>query len=76
MQVNKLIAALVERSGKSFNAVSAELGRSREYARQASSKQAPSIATVTDIADACGYDVQLVSRDTGAAITVTPPRRC
>ena len=73
MQVNKLIAAIVERSGKSYNRLSAELGRSREYVRQAANKAAPSIATVADVA---GCDVAIIDRETGAVVaTVTPPRR-
>ncbi len=76
MQVNKLIAAIVERSGKSYNRLSAELGRSREYVRQAANKAAPSIATVADVADVAGCDVAIIDRETGAVVaTVTPPRR-
>ena len=76
MQVNKLIAAIVERSGKSYNRLSAELGRSREYVRQAANKAAPSIATVADVADVARCDVAIIDRETGAVVaTVTPPRR-
>lgn len=76
MQVNKLIATVVERSGKSYNRLSADLGKSREYVRQAASKAAPSIATVADVADVAGCDVCIVDRETGAVVaTVTPPRR-
>lgn len=77
VQVNDVIAALVKRSGKSYNAVSADLGRSREYVRQAAtSKRGPALATVADVADAAGCDVVIVDRETGATVaTVTPPRR-
>lgn len=77
MLVNDVISALVDRSGKSCNAVSAELGKSREYVRQASmTKRGPALATVADVADVAGVDVVLVDRATGAALgTVEPPRR-
>lgn len=76
MKVNKLIATVVERSGKSYNRLSADLGKSREYVRQAASKAAPSIATVADVADVAGCDVCIIDRKTGAVVaTVTPPRR-
>lgn len=76
MQVNGLIAAIAEHSGKSYNRLSADLGRSREYVRQAANKAAPSIATVADVADVAGCDVCIVDRETGAVVaTVTPPRR-
>ena len=76
MQVDALINVLVERSGKSANRISADLGKSREYVRNASRKSTPSIATVADIADACDIDICLIDRETGAVVaTVTPPRR-
>lgn len=77
MQVNEVISVMLSHCPKSQEAVSIELGRAKSWASVVkSSSRIPRLDTVTDIADACGYDVQLVSRDTGAAITVTPPRRC
>lgn len=76
MQANKLIAVIAEHSGRTYNRLSADLGRSREYVRQAASKAAPSIATVADVADVAGCDVCIVDRVTGAIVaTVTPPRK-
>lgn len=76
MQVNGIINAIITRSGRSANQLSAELGRSREYVRNAANKAAPSIATVADVADVAGCDVCIVDRETGAVVaTVTPPRR-
>lgn len=76
MQVNQVVSAVVSNSGMSYNAVSAKLCKSREYARNIAVRaSAPRLDTVADIADVCGYDLQLVRRDTGATVTVTPPRR-
>lgn len=76
MQVSGIISAIITRSGKNANQLSADLGRSREYVRNAASKAAPSIATVADVADAAGCDVCIIDRETGAVVaTVTPPRR-
>lgn len=76
MQVNQVVSAVVCYSGMSYNAVSAKLGKSREYARNIAVRtSAPRLDTIADIADVCGYDLQLVRRDTGAMVTVTPPRR-
>ncbi len=76
MQVNGIIQAIVTRSGKSANRLSADLGRSREYVRNAAGKESPALATVADVADVAGCDVCIVDRETGAVVaTVTPPRR-
>lgn len=76
MQVNQVVSAVVSNSGMSYNAVSAKLCKSREYARNIAVRaSAPRLDTVADIADVCGFDLQLVRRDTGATVTVTPPRR-
>lgn len=76
MQVNGIIQAIVTRSGKSANRLSADLGRSREYVRNAAVKESPALATVADVADVAGCDVCIVDRETGAVVaTVTPPRR-
>lgn len=78
MQVNELLRAIVERSGKSYRQVSAELGKSANWAGAVSMPtRSPALATVTDVADACGCDVCVVDRETGAVVaTVTPPRKC
>lgn len=76
MQVEGIINAIIKRSRKSANQLSADLGRSREYVRNAASKSAPSLATVADVADVAGCDVCIIDRETGAVVaTVTPPRR-
>lgn len=77
MQVNELLRALVERSGKSYRQVSAELGKSPNWAGAVSMPtRSPAMATVADVADVAGCDVCIVDRETGAVVaTVTPPRR-
>lgn len=77
MQVNELLRALVERSGKSYRQVSAELGKSPNWAGAVSMPtRSPAMATVADVADVAGCDVAIIDRETGAVVaTVTPPRR-
>lgn len=77
MQVNKVISTLISSSDKSSEAISAECGRSASWSRVvAMPTRSPALATVADIADACGVDVVLIDRATGAAIaTIDPPRR-
>lgn len=77
MQVNELLRALVERSGKSYRQVSAELGRSPNWAGAVSMPtRSPALATVADVADVAGCDLCIVDRETGAIVaTVTPPRK-
>lgn len=77
MQVNNVVRFIIERSGKSFRKVSEELGHSASWSGVvAMPSRSPALATVADIADACGVDVVLIDRATGAAIaTIEPPRR-
>lgn len=77
MQVNDVIDALSKQCGKTYNEMSADLGRSREYVRQAAtSKRGPALATVADVADVAGCDVVIIDRTTGEAVaTIEPPRR-
>ena len=77
MMVNELLRALVERSGKSYRQVSAELGKSPNWAGAVSMPtRSPAMATVADVADVAGCDVAIIDRETGAVVaTVTPPRR-
>lgn len=77
MQVNELLRSLIERSGKSYRQVSAELGRSPNWAGAVSMPtRSPALATVTDVADVADCDVCIIDRKTGAVVaTVTPPRK-
>ena len=76
VQVNALIRWLCDSRGRSMNAVSGDLGRSREYVRQSSLAKAPALGTVADVADVLGYDLAIIDRKTGEAVAVIePPRR-
>lgn len=77
MQVNEVASRLITRSGLATNSVSSALGKSREWARQASRlDRIPRLDTIADIADVAGVDVVLVDRATGDTVgVVEPPRR-
>lgn len=77
MQVNKVASRLITRSGLATNAVSSALGKSREWARQASRlDRIPRLDTIADIADVAGCDLVIVDRATGDTVgVVEPPRR-
>ena len=77
MQVKELVGALVRKSGKSANALSADLGKSREYVRNIAVRAAaPRLDTIADIADVAGCDLVIVDRATGETVgVVDPPRR-
>ena len=77
MQVDAIIRALIDRSQFSYNGISRELGKSREWARLTSKPgRTPRLDTVADVADVAGCDVCIIDRETGAVVaTVTPPRR-
>lgn len=77
MQLEKLISALIERSGMSDRRISLELGKCETWARNTKKNaKNPRVGTVADVADVAGCDVCIVDRETGAIVaTVTPPRR-
>lgn len=77
MQVNKVLQWLFAKSDKSGRALSVELGHASTWASVVSRPtRSPALATVCEVADACGYDVALVDRATGeVAATVEPPER-
>ena len=75
MQVNEVIMFLVDAAGTNPHAAAAALGKSREYVRNAAARPRPSLATVADVADVCGYDVLIRDRRTGSEAVITPPRR-
>lgn len=63
-------------SGKTGVQVSADIGRSRTYfGAITSAAKPPQVDTLAAIADACGYDLQLVSRVHGDVIKLEPPQR-
>lgn len=76
MQVNRAIFEMLGYRGISANRASAELGRSREYVRNAAvSKRGPLLSTVAAIADVCGCEIVVRDRATGEELgTIDPPR--
>ncbi len=77
MQVDACIKGLVERSGMSYRALSAALGKSPNWAiMTAGAGRDPKLGTVADVADVAGVDVVLIDRATGETVgTIEPPRR-
>ena len=74
MRHDEVIKALIIRSGMGSSSISKELGKSESWARVTSMKgRKPALATVADIADICGVDVQLVDRKTGEIVGVVDP---
>lgn len=77
MQVNEVLSAILSRTDKTQEAVSLELGHARTWASVVKGKRrSPALATVADVADVAGCDVQIIDRSTGDVVAiVTPPRR-
>lgn len=76
MKVDLCIKYLIARSGKSYRAVSAELGRSPNWAGvTARPGRDPKLSTVADVADAAGVDVVLIDRGSGDVVAVVEPPR-
>lgn len=77
MQAGACIRAMVRERGASLAGISRSLGKSDRWAGMVSAPgRSPALATVAEIADALGYDVAIVDRETGERLgTVEPPRR-
>ena len=77
MQADSVIRALVERSGMSYRAMSAALGKSPNWAGVTAQRgRVPKLDTVAAVADACGYDVDIIERETGEELgRIEPPPR-
>ena len=74
MNVNKALEEAIKSSGVSKYAIGQKLGRSRNYIYNLFQRDAiPTFATVASIADACGFDVTLTSRDGEHTIIIDPP---
>ena len=69
MRIREAIAHMVECSGKSKYALSLDLGRQNSYIGALLNKGTiPQVNTLVAIADKCGYDLQLVHRNSGDII--------
>lgn len=77
MQVDEVIKGLIERSGMSYRAASAALGKSPNWAGvTAQHGRVPKLDTVADVADVAGCDVAIIDRATGETVgVIEPPRR-
>lgn len=77
MQCNQVIKALAAHAHKPHEALSVELGRARSWVSVVgAARRSPALATVAEVADACGIDVVLVDRATGERVgVVDAPRR-
>lgn len=71
MDSRYVLEYLIKRSGLAYWKVSRALGKSPEWARNSSINHTrPLLATVADVADVCGVDIQLVDRKTGEVLKV------
>lgn len=71
----EIVRELIDSSDKSARKLSAEIGKNDRYISNATSKKTPSIGRVALIADAYGYDVALVNRETGEVdYAIEPPK--
>lgn len=69
MKVNNVIRFMLDARSVSPRRVSAALGKSSEWCRVvAAPTRSPALATVTDVADALGYDVAIIDRDSGEIV--------
>ncbi len=76
MESNQALPEMVKRSGKSMQSISLTMGRARTYLANTIAKQAdPHVSIMSEIADVCGYDLQLVEREGDSVIVIDPPKR-
>ena len=77
MQVDRVVRALLDRTGMSDRAVSETLGKSPAWAGlTAVAGRDPRLSTVVTVADLAGVDVVARDRATGEDIaTIDPPHR-
>lgn len=76
MQVNTCIKAIARAAGLSLSEVSRRCGHSPSWASVLGlPSRSPALATVADVADACGFALAVVDRETGETVgTIEPPR--
>ncbi|MEY8436141.1 hypothetical protein AAK967_00115 [Atopobiaceae bacterium 24-176] len=77
MQINEVVRALLDHSGKSARSISIALGKADNWARlTARNSQNPKLGTIANVADLAGCDIAIVDRATGETIaTIDPPKR-
>lgn len=76
MQTFEAIRAMLGASGKSQRGVSIELGRTHNWLNSTLGiAQDTKAGTLAAIAKVCGYELQLVNRDTGDVLTIDPTQK-
>lgn len=71
MNVNKALEEAISHSGTTKYAITKRIGKSGSYVYNVFQRNAnPAISTVVSIANACEYDVMLVSRKDGHRVIV------
>ena len=76
MQVDACIKELIAHSGMSYRFMSAQLGKSPNWAGvTAQAGRVPKLDTVADVADVAGVDVVLIDRASGDRVGVVDPPR-
>lgn len=74
MDVRNALTHAIESSGMTRYAVAKKLGKSTNYIYNLFNKDtSPSFVTIANIADVCGHDVILKSRETGEEIPLDVP---
>lgn len=73
MDSREVLRYVVNQSGKSQRAISIELGKVPTYISATFTQGSiPTIETLANIANVCGYDLALINRATGETIAIDP----
>lgn len=73
MKSNKALRHIIEKSGLSHRAIAERLDKTPSYVSVTLARgSVPKADTYANIADACGYDLKLVSRDGDEEILIDP----
>lgn len=74
-----VLKGMIGSSGKTYRAISAELGKASSYVgatvTHAANGSVPSAQVLADIAEACGYELHLTGHDRDIRIRARPVRR-
>lgn len=73
MESKEALRYVVNHSGKSQRAISVELGKVPTYISATFTQGSiPTVETLANVANVCGYDLLLVNRETGETISIDP----
>lgn len=74
MQAKAALNTIISQSGETKSALATMLGRSPNYVHSLVNKRTdPSVGTLVEVADVCGYDLALIKRDGSDTIIIDPP---